>query len=286
MSFDTQQYMYAEGRDLASYTTAIPRPDDIKKLLKTQVKRIVEQQDILYADGRSALLVVFQAMDCAGKDSTIKNVFSGVNPQGIHVANFRAPTDNEIAHSYLWRYWREMPRRGQIGIFNRSHYEEALVMRVHPEFFKGRNLIEPTLDEEFWADRLTDLTGLEAHLRRNEVHVIKLYLNVSKETQRQRLLSRIERPHKHWKFNPRDLDERDLWGDYQAAYQAAISGTHTESAPWYVVPADDKPTMRAMVAQIVADKLASMPSEYPRADPETVAALAGCRARLEAEAPR
>jgi len=285
MSFDTQQFLYAPGTDLDSYQTAIPQPAGIKKLLKAQVGRIVEQQDILYADGRSALLVVFQAMDCAGKDSTIKRAFSGVNPQGMHVANFRAPTDNEIAHSYLWRYWREMPKRGQIGVFNRSHYEEALVMRVHPEFFAGRNLIEPRLDDEFWAKRLADLAAFEAHLRRNEVHVIKLYLNLSKETQRQRLLSRIARPHKHWKFNPRDLDERDLWDDYRMAYQAALEATHTETAPWYVIPADDKPTMRAMVAQIVADKLASMPTEYPRADAETMASLEGCRVRLEREAP-
>lgn len=284
-AFNTDEYLYTPGRVMADYPTAIERPDNVKALLKTQVRRIREQQDILYADGRSALLIVFQAMDCAGKDSTIKAVMTGVNPQGIHVANFGVPTDNEIAHGYLWRHWRELPRRGQIGIFNRSHYEEVVVMRVHPEYFGGRHLIDPQLDDDFWAERFADITAFETHLRRNQKHVVKFFLNMSKETQRQRLLSRIARPLKHWKFNPRDLDERALWDEYQAAYQAAISNTHTDRSPWYIMPADNKPTMRAIVAQVIADKLASMPTEYPRADPETLASMDECKTRLEAEAP-
>lgn len=283
MTFNQTSNFLSNGRDLNDFATRIAKPSNLGELLQQQVQQIRKSQVVLYADGSQALLLVFQGMDCAGKDSTIKHVLSGVNPQGIHVASFKAPTANEIAHSYMWRYWREMPRRGMIGVFNRSHYEEALVMRVHPEFFAGRRMPMPQLDDAFWQARLEDLMNFENHLYDNGVHVVKFFLNLSKDEQRKRLLARIDRPHKNWKFNPRDLDERALWDQYRTAYAAAIEATHTETAPWYVIPADHKPTMRALIAQIVAEKLASMPIKIPMMSPEIAAQLQQSKLQLEAE---
>ena len=276
---NTDQFLFSGHID--NFSTRIKEPKDVDDILDDQVKRISKLQDVLYADGRFALLLVFQGMDCAGKDSTIKNVLTGVNPQGVHVANFGVPTDRETDHSYLWRCWRELPRRGMIGVFNRSHYEEVLVMRVHPEYLSSRKITVPQVNEAFWQTRMDDLISFEDHLTRNGIHVVKFYLNLSKEEQADRLLGRINRPHKNWKFNPGDLDERELWDDYRAAFASAISSTHTPACPWYVIPADDKPTMRALIAQIVADKLQSLPIEYPEATGEQLEALAGAKAKLE-----
>ena len=273
------------GGELSKHATRVDLDVDLKDDLQEHVERIRDRQEVLYADGSRALLVVFQGMDCAGKDSTIKHVFSGVNPQGVHVANFREPTHNEIAHSYLWRYWRQMPRRGRIGVFNRSHYEEVLVMRVHPEYFELRDIPTPKLNEAFWEQRLQDLLGLEDHLERNGIHVIKIFLNLSKEEQRQRLLGRINRPHKHWKFDPRDLTERALWDDYADAYQHALEVTDSDRCPWYVVPADHKPTMRAIVANIVAQHLEELPIEFPTLDAAAASQLESAADQLNSEAP-
>ncbi len=263
------------------FPTRIDAPDDVDEILDDQVKRISKLQDVLYADGRHACLFVFQGMDCAGKDSTIKNVLSGVNPQGIHVANFGVPSERETDHSFLWRCWRELPRRGTIGVFNRSHYEEVLVMRVHPEFLEERKIPLPEIDHRFWQSRMDDLIGFEDHLGRNGIHVVKFFLNLSKDEQRDRLLGRINRPHKNWKFNPADMDERELWDQYREAFAAAVSATHNERCPWYVIPADDKPTMRALVAQIVADRLEALPLTYPEPTPKQLTALASAKAILE-----
>ena len=280
MAFNTDLFLYSPGRPVAGYPTRIDKPDDVDDLLKEQVEGIGELQEVLYADGRHALLCVFQGMDCAGKDSTIKNVLSGVNPQGIQVSNFRAPTEIEVAHSYLWRYWRAMPRRGIIGVFNRSHYEEVVVMRVHPEYFEARHMPHPELTHAFWHARCEDMAGLESHLTGNGIHVVKFFLHLSRDEQRDRLLGRIDRPHKNWKFDPGDLKERALWSDYEFAYQEAIERTHTGESPWYIIPADHKPTMRALVAQIVRERLERLPISIPKADKATLASLKAARKSL------
>ena len=280
MAFETHEFLFTPGRDLSSYPTQIKRPNNVAAVLENQVARIGDAQEVLYADGRYALLLVFQGMDCAGKDSTIKHVLSGVNPQGVNVANFREPTHNEVAHSYLWRYWRQMPRRGTIGVFNRSHYEEVLVMRVHPEQFEERQMPHPDLHDGLWNSRCADLAYLEDHLTRNGIHVVKFFLNLSREEQRERLLGRIDREHKNWKFDPRDVEERKFWDAYRAAYADAIERTHTGECPWYIIPADHKPTMRALVAQIVAEKLDAMPIRIPHLSEAERAELAAARAIL------
>ncbi len=277
MAFETHKFLFTPGRALSSYPTHIKRPNNVSAILESQVARIIESQETLYADGRHALLLIFQGMDCAGKDSTIKHVLSGVNPQGANVANFREPTHDEVAHSYLWRYWRQMPRRGMMGVFNRSHYEEVLVMRVHPEMFEERQMPHPELDDAFWASRCADLAYLEDHLTRNGIHVVKFFLNLSREEQRERLLGRIDREHKNWKFDPRDVEERQFWDDYRAAYAEAIERTHTGECPWYIIPADHKPTTRALVAQIIAEKLDAMPIRIPHLSDQAREELAAAR---------
>lgn len=279
----TSRFRYAARDKLAAFDTRIAEPDDVDTLLDAQVKLIRKRQEVLFADRRHALLLVFQGMDCAGKDSTIKHVLTGVNPQGVHVANFKQPTRNEVAHSYLWRYWRQMPPRGHIGVFNRSHYEEVLVMRVHPEYFAERYLpISEPIDDAFWKGRLADLAALEHHLSSNGIQVVKFFLNLSRDEQKERLLARIDRPEKNWKFDPEDLINRDLWDEYQLAFAAAIEATDTDASPWFVIPADHKPTMRALVAQIVAETLADMPIAIPEPDKETLSQLQQARARLVA----
>ena len=270
-----------QGGALASYPTSVALEGDPKKLLKRAVKRIRKRQELLYADGSQAILFVFQGMDCAGKDSTIKHVLSGVNPAGVHVANFGVPTDNELAHSYMWRHWRDLPKRGRIGVFNRSYYEEVLVMRVHPEYFGGRQMPQPEINDAFWADRIADMVSTEEHLRTNGIHVVKFLLNVSKQEQARRLLDRIAEHDKHWKFNLGDMDERRLWPAYQDAFQHAIAGSHTPQAPWYVIPADDKPTMRALVATAMAHHLEKLDLQFPVVDEATKMQFDAAKEELE-----
>jgi PPK2 family polyphosphate:nucleotide phosphotransferase len=274
---------YRASGKLEDYPTRIKTTNGALERLAEQVERIRAHQEVLFADGRHALLLVFQGMDCSGKDSTIKHVMSGVNPQGVHVSNFKEPNRNELAHSYLWRYWRRLPRRGMIGVFNRSHYEEVVVIRVHPEYLQERYMPTPEkIDDAFWQSRLDDLVGFEDHLTKNGIRIVKFLLHVSKEEQKNRLLSRIDRPEKNWKFDHLDLVNRKLWPEYQEAYQTAIAATHTEDRPWYIIPADDKPTMRALVAEVVADALESMPIAIPRLSDEEAAALQNARAELAA----
>lgn len=278
-----REHLYDVNRTLDSYPTRLgDDPDEglLRETLNKTVSAIVDQQKLLYADRSQAVLFLFQGMDCSGKDSTIKHVLSGVNPQGVHVANFREPTHNETAHSYLWRYWREMPRRGQIGVFNRSFYEEVIIMRVHPELFDTRHMPHPALDEAFWQSRFGDISALEEHLTRNGIHIVKFFLNLSREEQKERLLARINRPRKHWKFDPQDVVERDFWDDYRHVYQEAISATHSDLCPWYIIPADHKPTMRCLVARIMAETLMALGLEYPRSDPERLAELEAAKQKL------
>jgi PPK2 family polyphosphate:nucleotide phosphotransferase len=257
--------------------------DRWKELLAKEVKALGDAQYRLHADARHAVLIVFQALDAAGKDGTIRHVFAGVNPVGLRVASFRQPTQNELAHDFLWRTTRDLPPRGSVTIFNRSYYEEVLVVRVHPELLEAQRLPdEPSAT--LWADRLRAIADHERYLAEQGTIILKFWLNVSKAEQRKRLLERIDEPDKNWKFDPRDLDEREHWDDYLAAYEHALSATSRPWAPWYAVPADDKHYLRWQVAKLVNQALAGLDLEFPRADNDARAALESARARLSEEA--
>ncbi|MEP6801573.1 MAG: polyphosphate kinase 2 family protein [Acidobacteriota bacterium] len=253
---------------------------DAKRMLANGVERLAELQGKLFAEDRWALLLVFQAMDAAGKDSTIQHVFSGVNPQGCQVTSFKQPSPEEIDHDFLWRVGRALPERGRIGIFNRSHYEEVLVVRVHPEILRGEKLPSDCLDDSIWEERFEDINGFERHLRRSGTMVLKFFLHVSLEEQKKRFLARIEEPAKNWKFSVGDVKERALWKDYMHAYEEAIRATGTKSAPWYVVPADHKWFARLIVVGAVVDALEQMDLEYPRLDAAHKKQLAEARRAL------
>jgi PPK2 family polyphosphate:nucleotide phosphotransferase len=232
-----------------------------RDLLSTHVEELSAQQEMLYAGDRHALLIIFQAMDAAGKDGAIKHVMSGVNPQGCQVFSFKHPSPSELAHDFLWRTTRDLPERGKIGIFNRSYYEEVLIVRVHPEILRGENLPDP--GKHVWDRRFRSITGLERHLHANGTRIVKFFLHLSKEEQRKRFLARIDEADKNWKFSAGDVEERKFWKDYMHAYQEALAATSTRQAPWYVVPADDKENARLIVSQIVVDMLESLGMRYP-----------------------
>lgn len=231
--------------------------------LKKGVERLAKYQDVLYAQNIYALLLIFQAMDAAGKDSTIKHVMSGVNPQGCQVYSFKAPSDEELDHDYLWRSFKALPERGRIGIFNRSHYEEVLVVRVHPEILQKQQLPKSALTKNIWKQRFEEINNFEKYLVNNGIIVLKFFLNVSKEEQKKRFLERIERPEKNWKFSAADVKERSYWNDYMRAYEDMFSHTSTEHAPWYIIPADHKWFTRLTVAEIIGDRLSQLDLHYP-----------------------
>ncbi|MBX7160646.1 MAG: polyphosphate kinase 2 family protein [Acidimicrobiia bacterium] len=273
-------------------TDWFPGPDGMSKserkaaardFLGSYVEELSALQEVLYASDRYAVLVVFQAMDAAGKDGTIKHVLTGVNPQGCEVTSFKAPSSQELAHTFLWRCMTALPQRGRIGIFNRSYYEEMLVTRVHPELLEKQRLPYGPERPSFWDDRFEDVNAFERHLDRNGTKVVKFFLHVSKAEQRKRFLARLDDPDKHWKFNSADLAERGRWHDYMDAYEKLITATSTPWAPWYVVPADHKPTMRAMVAGILVSTLDALDLSWPDVDPEEQADLDAARKALEAE---
>lgn len=274
---------------LKSFDTRNPVPDLIDKqhaaaLLEHGVKELSELQERLYANATWSLLIVFQAMDAAGKDSTIKHVMTGVNPQGVVVTSFKQPGPEDLAHDFLWRIHRNAPARGMIGIFNRSHYEEVLVTRVHPEILAAQHL-PPSLraGAGFWDGRLEDIAGFERHLGRQGTRVLKFFLNVSPKEQKSRFLDRLNEPEKTWKFSPDDLTERARWDDYQAAYEAAIAGTATESAPWYIVPADQKWFMRLVVVAAIVETLRDLDLSLPKVASEKLQRFAEARKALENE---
>ena len=240
---------------------------EAKRMLAEGVEQLAELQEKLFAEDRWALLLVFQAMDAAGKDSTIQHVFSGVNPQGCQVTSFKEPSTEEIDHDFLWRVGRALPERGRIGIFNRSHYEEVLIVRVHPEILQGQKLPSDCLGDSIWEERFEDIKGFERHLRRSGTMILKFFLHVSFEEQKKRFLDRIDEPAKNWKFSLGDVKERALWKDYMRAYEEAIRATSTKSAPWYVVPADHKWFTRLVVVGAVVDALEQMDVDYPKVDP-------------------
>jgi len=238
-----------------------------QELLEKQIKDLSELQNTLYADNRFALLLIFQAMDAAGKDGAIKHVMSGVNPQGCQVFSFKHPSAEELDHDFLWRTTRCLPERGRIGIFNRSYYEEVLIVRVHPELLQAQGLpIAGKDNSEIWSQRFDSIKDMEAHLHRNGTRVLKFFLHLSKDEQRRRFLSRIERTEKNWKFSVDDVRERGFWKQYMQAYEACLSATSTTDSPWYVVPADDKENARLIIADVIVDALQSLDLRYPALD--------------------
>ncbi|MGE5760366.1 MAG: polyphosphate kinase 2 family protein [Gemmatimonadota bacterium] len=252
--------------------------------LERGVERLAELQERLYADDRWAVLVIFQAMDAAGKDSTIKHVMSGVNPQGCQVFAFKAPSAEELDHDFLWRTTRCLPERGRIGIFNRSYYEETLVVRIHPELLEKQRLADGLVTKDVWADRFADINAYERHLTRNGTKILKFFLHVSRDEQRRRFLERLEDPAKNWKFSLADLGERDRWDDYMAAYEDMIRHTATPHAPWHVVPADHKWFTRLVVVDAIVAALEQLNPTFPKAPADQRQALATARATLEREA--
>lgn len=235
----------------------------LKNLLRERIDAMSELQTLLYASNRYALLLIFQAMDAAGKDSAIKHVMSGINPQGCQVFSFKQPSQEELDHDFLWRTNRCLPERGRIGIFNRSYYEEVLVVRVHPEFLFAQGHAEPA-DEKFWRGRYRSIRDLEAHLHRTSTRVVKFFLHVSKGEQRKRFLARIDEPDKNWKFSRGDVEERGHWKEYMKAYENCLSATSTRESPWYVVPADDKANTRLIISEIILDTLQKLHMNYPQ----------------------
>jgi PPK2 family polyphosphate:nucleotide phosphotransferase len=251
-----------------------------KEALATGVTALAELQDQLYAQDRWALLLIFQAMDAAGKDGAIKHVMSGVNPQGCEVYSFKSPSSEDLDHDYLWRCMKCLPNRGHIGIFNRSYYEEVLVVRVHPEFLARQKLPPTLVDKNIWDQRFEDIRNFEQYLTRNGVVVRKFFLNVSKKEQKQRFLDRIDDPLKNWKFSSNDANERDFWDDYMQAYEEMIQETATKDAPWYVVPANNKWFTRVVVAAALIDTLADLDLEYPEVGPAKLKELAAAKKKL------
>jgi PPK2 family polyphosphate:nucleotide phosphotransferase len=251
--------------------------------LQLGVQVLAEMQDKLYAQDKWSLLLIFQAMDAAGKDGAIKHVMSGINPQGCHVTAFKAPNPEELDHDYMWRCLKQLPERGRIGIFNRSYYEEVLVVRVHEGILKAQKLPEKLVTESIWDDRLGDMRNFESYLSRNGVMVVKFFLNVSKKEQKKRFLERIDKPEKNWKFSSADIEERKYWKQYQSAYEEMIKKTATEKAPWYVIPADNKPYARIVIASAIINALDSMKLAYPEVSNEQLAELQRLKAELIAE---
>jgi PPK2 family polyphosphate:nucleotide phosphotransferase len=266
------------------YTNSLVDESESKELLERGVELLAEYQERLAAQNAYGLLVVLQALDAGGKDGTIRHVMSGVNPQGVVVHSFKVPSEEELDHDYLWRYARRLPARGQIGIFNRSHYEEVLVVRVHPEFLEKQRLPELANTETVWMRRYREINDWERYLVDNGFRIVKLLLNISKEEQRKRFLSRIEEPHKNWKFSANDVHEREYWDDYQHAFSQVLSHTSTEWAPWHVVPADHKWFTRLAVAAIIANALIEIDPQYPTVSDEARAELLEAKALLENEA--
>ena len=271
-------------RGKSSFATSVEKPldrADAKKAVEKSVEQFADLQEMLYADNRHSLLLVFQGMDAAGKDSTIDKVTSGVNPAGFQVFSFKKPSSEEIDHNFLWRCWQRMPERGRIGIYNRSYYEEVLVVKVHPAIVASRQLPNKEVNDEFWEQRYHDINQMEKHLANNGTRVVKFFLNVSKDEQRNRFLSRLDRPEKNWKFSSADLNERRYWDDYQQAFRDALKATDKDYAPWYVIPADDKWNMRVIVADIIVDELKALKLSYPEPDEAEVARFDAARKELE-----
>jgi PPK2 family polyphosphate:nucleotide phosphotransferase len=256
---------------------------EASELLQRGTEWLAQEQDVLYAQDRWSLLLVFQAMDAAGKDSTIKHVMSGVNPQGCQVFSFKQPSQEDLDHDFMWRYSRRLPERGRIGIFNRSYYEEVLIVRVHEEILKRQKIPQPLVGKRIWDERLADIAQFEDYLTRQGVVILKFFLQVSREEQRKRFLKRLDTPEKNWKFSASDVHERKFWGDYMRAYEQAIRATASKHAPWFVVPADKKWFTRLVVAAAIVEAVEQLDLTYPKVDANKKKALAAMRAALSRE---
>ena len=283
----SQEFRVKEGAkvDLDKWPTRVDpvytTKRDYKEILSAHTKALSEQQELLYASNSYALLLIFQAMDAAGKDGAIKHVMSGVNPQGCRVMSLTHPTPVELKHDFLWRTTRELPERGKIGIFNRSYYEEVLIVRVHPEILLAENMPNKRLNEKnVWLERYRSILNLERHLDLNGTKIVKFFLHLSNEEQRKRLLYRIVDPHKNWKFSAADIEERKFWNKYMKAYEKCLAATSTSHAPWYVVPADDKLNARLIVSRIVLDTIKSLRLSYPASSAARRRELQALRKRL------
>jgi len=288
-----QQFLVEPGSEvnLKNYVTDWTETDEAQELGKDVIKeraaeileksrqQLADAQELLYASDTHSVLLIFQAMDAAGKDGTIRHVMSGVNPQGCQVYSFKKPSAEELDHNFLWRYMRALPERGRIGIFNRSYYEDVLVVKVHPEWLGPGQPAKP--DDKFWEQRYEDINNFEKHLARNGTLVLKFFLHVSKGEQKRRFLERLTNPEKHWKFSEADMAERAHWKDYQQAFGDALTATSTKRAPWYVIPADRKYVARALVADIVTTAIKDLDLKFPKVSAEKLAKLAAIREQLE-----
>jgi len=284
---DHKNFLVPPGRkiDLKDYdpafTSGYKNKEQAQTKLEADIEKLAELQDVLYACRRFSLLIIFQAMDTAGKDGAIKHVMSGVNPQGVQVTSFKQPTTEELEHDYLWRAVKALPERGYVGIFNRSYYEEVLVARVHKEILEAEGAPAAKKHKELWRERYEDMNNLELHLARNGTQVLKFFLNLSYEEQRRRLLARIQDESKNWKFSQADIHERKFWKNYRRAYGDMLNATSTEYAQWHVVPADHKWFTRTVVANIIVEKLKSLKLSYPELKPEQKAQLKEAKKLLE-----
>jgi len=287
----SEQYCVGDGSkfSLKNYKTKANfklGPEDkplVKQTLQIGVDALASMQEVLYAQDKWSLLLVFQAMDAAGKDGAIKHVMSGVNPQGCQVFSFKAPSSEDLDHDFLWRCQKHLPERGRIGIFNRSYYEEVLVVRVHEQILKSQKLPEKLITKDIWEDRFQDIRNFEKYLTRNGTIVLKFFLNVSKDEQRERFIERVDNPDKNWKFSPADARERGYWKDYMDAYEDMIKNTSTEKSPWFVIPADNKSYARIAIASAIIDTLDKLGLEFPKVSKEKIAELQEIKKALLAE---
>ncbi len=287
MKIPSKDFRVAEGVEvnLKKWPTTVKpvykSKEQYQKLLDEHVAKLSAQQQLHYASNRHAVLLIFQAMDAAGKDGAIRHVMSGVNPQGCQVFSFKHPSPAELEHDFLWRTTRDLPERGRIGIFNRSYYEEVLIVRVHPEILRGEGIPEtPHDDRKTWRDRYRSIVDLERHLHDNGTRIIKFYLHLSKEEQRKRFLARIDEPEKNWKFSLADIEERKFWKHYMKAFEECLAATSTSDSPWYVVPADDKENARLIISQIILDTFEELKMSYPETSAKRRRELLAIRRRL------
>jgi len=251
------------------------------KILEENRQSLATAQELLYASGAYSVLIILQGLDAAGKDGTIRHVMSGVNPQGCRVQGFKVPTSEELGHNFLWRYSKALPLKGEIGIFNRSYYEDVLVVRVHPELLVSQGLVTGKVTDKFWEDRYKDINAFERHLSRNKTLILKFFLHTSKDEQKRRLLERLENEDKYWKFSSADLKERAFWGDYTKAYENMLSNTSTKWAPWYVIPADHKWAARAIVADVITTGIQNLKLQYPKVTKEKMDEIVKAREELK-----
>ncbi|WP_297484823.1 ADP-polyphosphate phosphotransferase [Ferrovum sp.] len=287
MKINPKDYQVKEGErvNLTKWPTLVEpvykSKKQYQKPLEKHVEELSELQRLHYASNRYAVLLIFQAMDAAGKDGAIRHVMSGINPQGCQVFSFKHPSATELEHDFLWRTTQDLPERGRIGIFNRSYYEEVLIVRVHPEILQAQNIPDHLMNKKtFWQERYLSIVDMENHLHRNGTRIVKFFLHLSEEEQRKRFLDRIDEPQKNWKFSQADIEERKFWKQYMKAYEACLSATSTKTAPWYVVPADDKENARLIVSKIILDTFKSLKMSYPETDSRREQELLSIRQQL------